>query len=128
MSKKTPYKKKPAPAAPGKPQTTKAADHKTTPAGTEKTGKQAPAKPFAIDRGNYKYIGAGLAIMTLGFALMVGGGSKDPNVFNEEALFSFTRITLSTILVVTGFAVEIYAIMKKPTPKRTPKTLTNDDE
>ncbi|MDR0729005.1 MAG: DUF3098 domain-containing protein [Prevotellaceae bacterium] len=77
---------------------------------------------FAIDRGNYKYIGIGLAVMVIGFALMIGGGSDDPNVFNEEALFSFTRITLSTILVITGFVIEIYAIMKRPSPPRTPKT------
>lgn len=126
MSKKTTYHKRPAQAATGKLQAAKATDHshshKTTPAGTEKIGKQAPAKLFAIDRGNYKYIGIGLAVMVIGFALMIGGGSDDPNVFNEEALFSFTRITLSTIFVITGFVIEIYAIMKRPSPPRTPKT------
>ena len=55
---------------------------------------------------NYKLMLIGLAIIVLGFVLMAGGGSDDPNVFNEE-MFSFRRITL-------GFAFEIYAIMKKP--------------
>jgi len=57
---------------------------------------------------NYK-----LAIIVLGFVLMAGGGSDDPNVFNEE-MFSFRRITLAPLLVLFGFAFEIYAIMKKP--------------
>ncbi|MDR1680914.1 MAG: DUF3098 domain-containing protein [Prevotellaceae bacterium] len=81
-----------------------------------------------MDRGNYKYIGAGIVVMVLGFALMIGGGSNDPNVFNGEALFSFTRITLSTILVVTGFAIEIVAIMKRPSKPKTPKAAAGVEE
>ena len=54
---------------------------------------------------------AGLII--IGFVLMTGGGSKDPNVFND-AMFNFRRLTLAPILVLAGFAVEIVAIMKKP--------------
>ena len=60
---------------------------------------------------NYKLMLIGLAIIVLGFVLM--GGSDDPNVFNEE-MFSFRRITLAPLLVLFGFAFEIYAIMKKP--------------
>ena len=44
---------------------------------------------------------------------MIGGGSKDPNVFSEE-IFSFRRITLAPIVVVIGYIVIMYAIMKKP--------------
>jgi hypothetical protein len=69
---------------------------------------------FAIPKENYKLILIGLGIIILGFILMVGGGSGDPNVFNEEELFSFRRISLSSIIVVLGFAFEVYAIMKKP--------------
>jgi hypothetical protein len=69
---------------------------------------------FAIPRENYKLLLIGLGIIILGFILMVGGGSDDPNVFNEEELFSFRRISLSSILVIFGFAFEVYAIMKKP--------------
>lgn len=46
-----------------------------------------------------------------------GGGSDDPNVFNEE-MFSFRRITLAPLLVLFGFAFEVYAIMKKPEKRR----------
>jgi len=69
---------------------------------------------FAIPKENYKLLLIGLVIIVFGFILMVGGGSDDPNVFNEDKLFSFRRITLSTILVIFGFAFEVYAIMKKP--------------
>jgi hypothetical protein len=55
----------------------------------------------------------GVGLITLGFILMTGGGSKDPNVFNYE-MFDFRRLTLSPILILVGFAVEIVAIMKRP--------------
>ena len=55
----------------------------------------------------------GLALIFVGFILMIGGGSDDPNLFNEK-IFSFRRITLAPILVLAGFVVEIFAIMKKP--------------
>lgn len=68
---------------------------------------------FAIGRQNYKLLLIGFAIIVLGFLLMIGGGSKDPNVFSNE-IFSFRRITLAPIIVLFGFVFEIYAIMKKP--------------
>jgi len=55
----------------------------------------------------------GLALIFVGFLLMIGGGSDDPNVFNEK-IFSFRRITLAPILILAGFVIEIFAIMKKP--------------
>lgn len=67
--------------------------------------------PFGRD--NYLWVIIGLAFIIIGFLLMIGGGSDDPDVFNE-AIFSFRRITLAPILVLIGFGVEIYAIMKKP--------------
>ncbi len=68
---------------------------------------------FALGRENYKLLLIGFGIIVLGFILMAGGGSKDPNVFSEE-IFSFRRITLAPLVVLFGFAFEIYAIMKKP--------------
>jgi hypothetical protein len=88
---------------------------KKTSAPAKKTAAASkPVKSFAVDKKNYKYIALGLGVMVVGFLLMLGGGSSDPNVFDGSKLFSFTRITLSTILVVAGFVIEIYAIMKKP--------------
>jgi hypothetical protein len=69
---------------------------------------------FALGKTNYYLILIGCAIILLGFILMIGGRSDDPNVFNENEIFSFRRVTLAPIIVVLGFAFEIYAIMKKP--------------
>lgn len=66
---------------------------------------------------NYKLMLIGFVIIVIGFILMAGGGSDDPNVFNED-MFNFRRITLAPILVLGGFAFEVYAIMKKTKKKR----------
>jgi hypothetical protein len=71
-------------------------------------------KQFALAKSNYKLIIIGLVVVLLGFILMAGGGSEDPNVFLEEELFSFRRITLAPILVIGGYVFIVYAIMKKP--------------
>lgn len=70
-------------------------------------------KDFAFGKENYILVLAGLALIALGFFLMAGGGSEDPNVFSEE-IFSTRRITVAPIVILLGFAVEIFAIMKKP--------------
>ena len=82
---------------------------------TKKT--QAPEaadnqKAMPFGRQNFIIVLIGLALIALGFILMVGGGSTDPDVFNEE-MFNFRRITLAPILVLAGFVVEIVAIFWK---------------
>lgn len=67
---------------------------------------------IVFGRENYIILFAGLALMIIGFLLMVGGKSDDPNVFNEE-LFNTQRITVAPILVLSGFVTVIFAIMKK---------------
>lgn len=67
--------------------------------------------PFGRD--NYLWVIIGLAFLIIGFLLMIGGGSDDPDVFNE-AIFNFRRLTLAPILVLIGFGIQIYAIMKRP--------------
>ena len=69
---------------------------------------------FALGKENYIYLTVGFVIIIIGFLLMVGGGSDDPNVFNGEELFSFRRIVLAPLVVLFGFIFEIWAIMKKP--------------
>jgi hypothetical protein len=71
---------------------------------------------FALGKENYKLMAIGFAIIVVGFILMTGGKSDDPNVFNPE-IFSFRRITLAPMILLFGFAFEIYAIMKKPKSK-----------
>lgn len=68
---------------------------------------------FPLGKENYRLILIGFAIIVLGFILMMGGGSEDPVKFSDD-IFSFRRITLAPIVVLAGFAFEIYAIMKKP--------------
>jgi len=88
----------------------------TTPAtGTTSTLKKEPKKAvvdFAFGRENYKLMLIGLALIVLGFALMTGGGSSDPNVWNPD-IFSPRRITVAPVLVILGFVVEVIAIVKK---------------
>lgn len=74
----------------------------------------APGKSidFAFTKENYRLMLIGLALLALGFILMIGGGSKDPAEFSP-AIFNFQRITLAPILILAGFVVEIFAIMKK---------------
>lgn len=68
---------------------------------------------FALGRENYRLLGIGFGIIVIGFLLMLGGKSEDPNQFSEK-IFSFRRITLAPIVVLAGFVFEIWAIMKKP--------------
>lgn len=67
---------------------------------------------MALGKKNLVLMAIGVTIIVLGFILMAGGGSDDPNVFNYE-MFNFRRITLAPLLVIGGFAFEIYAIIKK---------------
>ena len=66
--------------------------------------------PFT--KTNYIYLIAGFVLIIIGFILMSGGGSDDPNVFSD-AIFSTTRLTISPIVILSGYGVILYAIMKK---------------
>lgn len=70
-----------------------------------------------FDRSKYTWLIIGLLVTALGFVLMIGGGSDDPAVFSE-GIFSFRRMTLAPILVLAGYGIQIYAILKKT--KNTP--------
>jgi hypothetical protein len=68
---------------------------------------------FAFGKENYRLLLIGLGLIVLGFLLMIGGGSKDPKVFSQD-IFNFQRLTLAPLLILAGYVVEIFAIMKKP--------------
>ena len=68
---------------------------------------------MVLGRKNYNFIILVCLVVLLGFILMSGGGSEDPNVFNEEELFSFRRITLAPFLVISGYGLVLFGIMKK---------------
>ena len=78
----------------------------------ETVEKVEDQKVMPFGKQNYIIVLIGLALLALGFILMLGGGYTDPDVFNEK-MFDFRRITLSTILILAGFVVEIVAIFWK---------------
>lgn len=71
-------------------------------------------KQLAFHPDNYKLLLIGLAVNILGFLLMIGGGTDDPSKFNADELFSDMRITVAPFLIVAGYVVIMYAIMRKP--------------
>lgn len=69
---------------------------------------------LAFGKENYKLFGIASAVVFVGYLLMVGGGSEDPNTFNYDGLFSPVRITVAPLMILGGFGLAIYAILKKP--------------
>lgn len=74
--------------------------------------KEKDKSEFLFGKKNYKIMLVGIGVILLGFILMAGGGSEDPNVFNEE-MYNFQRIRLAPTLILIGFAIEVYAILAK---------------
>lgn len=69
-------------------------------------------KNLLFGKKNYQLMALGVVLVVLGFILMAGGGSTDPNSF-DDSVYGFRRITLAPILVIAGFVVEFFAIFKK---------------
>lgn len=67
---------------------------------------------FLFSASNYKILIVGLVVIALGFILMSGGANQNPNVFNED-VYSFRRIRLAPTVVLVGFGITIYSILKK---------------
>lgn len=83
---------------------------------TEVKKEVKEAAGLAMSPKNYRFIIIGLMVMVAGYILMIGGGSKDPGVFNY-AMFNFTRTVLSPCLFVLGVVIIILAILRKPADK-----------
>ena len=66
-----------------------------------------------FSKQNYLLFLGGLGLIALGYVLMIGGGSDDPNVFNP-AIFDAQRITVAPMVCVLGFVTIIVAIMWRP--------------
>ena len=67
---------------------------------------------FALPKKNIIYIIAGFFAMLLGYLLMLGGGSEDPNIFNYE-MFSTIRLVIAPVIILIGICIIIWAIMYK---------------
>lgn len=76
----------------------------------EQKRKDTIKADFIFGKKNYKFMLIGLAFIVLGFILMSGGGSDDPNVF-DPSIFSWRRIRLAPALVLIGFGIQVYAIL-----------------
>ena len=74
---------------------------------------QSPKKELLFSNRNYRFLLLSVAVIALGFIIMAGGGSEDPNVFNPE-IFNFRRIRLAPTIVLMGFGIAIYAILMPP--------------
>jgi len=79
--------------------------------------QQTPVKPagnnMVLGKGNYYIMLAGLCVIILGFILMSGGKGDDPNTFDAAAVYSTRRIVVAPIVVIAGFAIEIFAVFYK---------------
>jgi predicted tellurium resistance membrane protein TerC len=100
-----------------KPQAPGAPAPKPTPAPAKGPSKYAqPKKEFTLlfGRENYLMMAGGVLLIFIGFMMMSGGKSPDPHKFNYDEIYSFRRITLSPIVILLGFVLEVVAIMRKP--------------
>jgi|TARA_B110000444_G_scaffold261478_1_gene314002 hypothetical protein len=70
-------------------------------------------KDFLLKNINYKWLFLSIFTISLGFILMSGGDSNDPNIFNKE-IFNFRRIRIAPSLVLLGFGIAVYSILKNP--------------
>lgn len=70
-------------------------------------------KQFLFGKKNYVFMLIGIAVITLGFILMSGGGSDNPEVFNPE-IYNWQRIRLAPTLILIGLGIEVYAIFLNP--------------
>lgn len=82
---------------------------------TNTTNGNQPA--FLFDKSNYMWMLVGIVLVVLGFVLMSGGKSEDPTKFNYNEIYSTMRITIAPLMILIGFGIEVYAIMKKPAAK-----------
>ncbi len=106
--------------------TAQAPQQKAKPAASKpvpKKQKKVSNQTFLFDKSNYMWMGIGILLILIGFCLMAGGKSADPHQFLYDEIYSFRRITLAPIVMLIGFGVEIYAIMKKPIEQSTTPTI-----
>ena len=87
----------------------------------EQKHKQTTKGNFIFGKKNYKWLFIGLAFIAVGFIVMAGGGSDDPNVF-DESIFHWRRIRLAPTLVLIGFGIQVYAILLNPDKDKNSKS------
>jgi hypothetical protein len=86
----------------------------TTTRTTVKKSAKAAGMGVLFEKTNLTWMLIGIAVMALGFILMAGGKSSDPNVFDKNKVYSTTRITIAPIIILAGLVIEIIAIFRHP--------------
>ena len=69
-------------------------------------------KDFLFNKRRYKILFISIFVIALGFIIMSGGESSDPNIFNDE-IYNFRRIRLAPLMVVLGFILCVFSILYK---------------
>jgi len=82
----------------------------------QKATKKEHQFGFVFGKTNLYIMFAGIALLVLGYILMVGGKSNDPTIFND-AIFNTQRLVVAPILLTIGFIAELFAIMYRPRKK-----------
>lgn len=86
----------------------------TSPAKSAKAIKHTGGIGVLFEKTNLRWMLIGVVVMALGFILMAGGKSPDPNVFDKTKVYSTTRITIAPIIILAGLVIEIIAIFRQP--------------
>lgn len=109
MAKKKEKKPRPEAKRPAAPITTTArvANAKTAPV------TPANARPMTFGKESLRWMAGGFGLVVLGMLLMMGGEMPSPDVWDESIIYSFRRITLAPIVILSGLGVVTYAILKK---------------
>ena len=79
----------------------------------KKVETKSKEMPVLFTKDNFIWMAIGGVIIALGFFLMSGGKNADPKVFDDNVVYSTTRITVAPILILLGLVIEIFAIFKK---------------
>jgi hypothetical protein len=69
---------------------------------------------FVFEKENYRLLIIGILVNALGFILMIGGAAQSPDEFNADELFSHRRITVAPIIVLIGYGIVMWSILKRP--------------
>ena len=69
-------------------------------------------KDYLFNKRRYRILFLSIFIITLGFIIMSGGETSDPNIFNDE-IYNFRRIRVAPLMVVLGFILCIFSILYK---------------
>lgn len=115
---KTPKASPASPARPVNPATSAATNTPArapvkTKAKTSTSASTVAARPLTFGREFYLWMGGGFLLVLVGMLLMAGGEMPSPDVWDEDIIYSFRRVTLAPLIILGGIGVVIYAIFKK---------------